>query len=433
MWSASMKPGAARSTPGTRLCGLLAAALLAAPFAAAEHAPAPPGAAAIGATVHELLDYAVTHNPDLAVARLEVEAAQARVQPAGAFDDPMLEIELRDMDRNLNRVGSVKYMFTQPLPFFGKRELRATAAEAGVRAAAGQERATAEEIRERIKVLFAQNYQVHEAARLNHEILGILQDLERITEVRYGSGLAPQQDVIKSQVEQTAIRNELITLDTETVHIRGRINSLLNRPASAPLAEPRALRPAPAAAVMDIAALESRLRANNPLLFAQDAQVAASEANRRLAERNRYPDFFVGFGPIQEDDRLAAWEAKIGLNIPLQQESRRSREREAAANLDAARARRDAIASRLLNDLHEVFASWDAARRKQDLIERALLPQATVNYQSALAGYEAGKVDFATLLDAERQVKAARLERLRARVEQEARLAQIERMIGGEL
>ncbi|HET9701710.1 MAG TPA: TolC family protein, partial [Burkholderiales bacterium] len=265
------------------------------------------------------------------------------------------------------------------------------------------------------------------------EILGILQDLERITEVRYGSGLAPQQDVIKSQVEQTAIRNELITLDTETVHIRGRINSLLNRPASAPLAEPRALRPAPAAAVMDIAALESRLRANNPLLFAQDAQVAASEANRRLAERNRYPDFFVGFGPIQEDDRLAAWEAKIGLNIPLQQESRRSREREATANLDAARARRDAIASRLLNDLHEVFASWDAARRKQDLIERALLPQATVNYQSALAGYEAGKVDFATLLDAERQVKAARLERLRARVEQEARLAQIERMIGGEL
>lgn len=433
MWSALTKPGAARSTPGARLCGLLAAALLAAPFAAAEHAPAPPGVTAMGATVQELLDYAVSHNPDLAVARLEVQAAQARVQPASAFDDPMLEIELRDMDRDLNRIGSVKYMFTQPLPFFGKRDLRTEAAEAGVKAATGQERATAEEIRERIKILFAQNYQVHEAARLNHEILGILQDLERITEARYGSGLAPQQDVIKSQVEQTAIRNELITLDTEAVHIRGRLNSLLNRPANAALAEPRALRPAPAPARLDITVLESRVRASNPLLFAQDAQVAASEANRKLTERNRYPDFFVGFGPIQEDDRLAAWEAKIGVTIPLQQESRRSREREATANLDAARARRDAIASRLLNELHEVFASWEAARRKQDLIDRALLPQATVNYQSALAGYESGKVDFATLLDAERQVKAARLERLRARVEQEARLAQIERMIGGEL
>jgi outer membrane protein TolC len=383
--------------------------------------------------VQELLDYADTHNPDLAVARLEVLAAQARVQPAGAFDDPMLEIELRDMDRDLNRVGSVKYLFTQPLPFFGKRGLRTEVAEAGVKAAAGQERATAAEIRERIKVLFAQYFQVYEAARLNREILAILQDLERITQVRYSSGLAPQQDVIKSQVEQTAIRNELITLETEAVHIRGRLNSLLNRPAAAALAEPRALRPAPAAAAMEIAALEDRLRAGSPLLFTQEAQVAASDAGRQLVERNRYPDFFLGFGPIQEDDRLAAWEAKIGVNIPLQQESRRSREREAAANLDAARARRDAIASRLLNELHEALASWEAAQRKEGLIERALLPQATVNYESALAGYEAGKVDFATLLEAERQVKTARLERLRARVEQEARQAQIERMIGGEL
>ncbi|HSD59432.1 MAG TPA: TolC family protein [Burkholderiales bacterium] len=412
---------------------LAAAALLAVRPAAGEHAPAPTGAPAIGATVKELLDYAEAHNPELAVARFEVQAAEARVQPAGAFDDPMLEVELKDMDRSLNRIGSVKYMFTQPLPFFGKRDLRTEVAQAGVKAAEGQERATAADIRERIKVLFAQSFQVQEAARLNHEILGILQDLERITEVRYASGLAPQQDFIKSQVEQTAIRNELITLETEAVHIRSRLNSLLSRPAGAALADPQALRPAPAAASLDIAALESRLRAASPLLFTQEAQVAASEASRQLVERNRYPDFSVGFGPIQADDRLAAWEAKVTMNIPLQQESRRSREREALANLDAARARRDAIASRLLNDLHEAFASWEAARRKEGLIERALLPQATVNYQSALAGYEAGKVDFATLLEAERQVKAARLEHLRARVEQEARIAQIERMIGGEL
>ncbi len=432
MWSASTNPAAPPFTRGASVA-LLAVALLAAPFAAAEHAPAPSGAPAIGATVQELLAYAETHNPDLAVARLEVQAAEARVQPAGAFDDPMLEIELREMDRSLNRIGSVKYLFTQPLPFFGKRGLRTEVAQAGVKSAEGQERATAAEIRERIKLLFAQLFQVHEAARLNHEILGILQDLERITDVRYSSGLAPQQDVIKSQVEQTAIRNELITLETDAVHIRGRLNSLLNRPAGAALAEPRALRPAPPASAMDIAALEDRVRAGSPLLFTQEAQVAASDASRQLVERNRYPDFFVGFGPIQADDRLEAWEAKIGVNIPLQQESRRSREREAAANLDAARARRDAIASRLLNELHESLSGWEAARRKEGLIERALLPQATVNYQSALAGYEAGKVDFATLLDAERQMKAARLERLRARVEQEARLAQIERMIGGEL
>jgi D-arabinose 1-dehydrogenase-like Zn-dependent alcohol dehydrogenase len=44
-----------------------------------------------------------------------------------------------------------------------------------------------------------------------------------------------------------------------------------------------------------------------------------------------------------------------------------------------------------------------------------------------------GKVDFATLLDAQKAIKLARQGQIRARVEQEMRLAEIEKMIGEEL
>ena len=50
-----------------------------------------------------------------------------------------------------------------------------------------------------------------------------------------------------------------------------------------------------------------------------------------------------------------------------------------------------------------------------------------------MAGYETGKVDFATVLDAQRQIRQARLAVLRAQADQQARLADIERLVGEDL
>ena len=62
-----------------------------------------------------------------------------------------------------------------------------------------------------------------------------------------------------------------------------------------------------------------------------------------------------------------------------------------------------------------------------------MLPQSELSFRSALAAYESGKVDFATLLDAQRQIRKARLDQLRAQAEAQMRLAEIERIVGEEL
>ena len=67
------------------------------------------------------------------------------------------------------------------------------------------------------------------------------------------------------------------------------------------------------------------------------------------------------------------------------------------------------------------------------LAQTSLLPQAELTFRAALAGYETGKVDFATLLDAQRQIRNARQGIIRTQVEQQARLADIERLIGEDL
>ena len=99
----------------------------------------------------------------------------------------------------------------------------------------------------------------------------------------------------------------------------------------------------------------------------------------------------------------------------------------------AAQARRDAAANALLAELGEQLAALGAARRIDALTAGTLLPQAELTVQAALAGYETGTVDFATVIDAQRQVRNAQLTLLRTRAEALMRLAEIERIVGGEL
>jgi outer membrane protein TolC len=67
------------------------------------------------------------------------------------------------------------------------------------------------------------------------------------------------------------------------------------------------------------------------------------------------------------------------------------------------------------------------------LVETQLLPQSELSLRSALAAYENGKVDFATVLDAQRQIRKARIERLKAQTDAQMRLAEIERIVGEDL
>lgn len=393
-----------------------------------------------GADVESLLALAREHNPDYASMRYEAEAAAARIAPAGALPDPKLRAELMDItkfgEQNPSllpgRVGSTRYTLMQDIPWAGKRALRQNIAELDAQGAQGRSLATWTELAARIKTAYAQLYAVARNETLTHEILDLMTQLEKVAQVRYAGGLAAQQDVIRAQVEQTGMRNELLALESERRGLQARLNTLLARPAYAPLAAPERLRPLPAPAALDARALEAQARAHNPLLLVEDARTQAAEKNRELTYKNRYPDFTVGVAPSQFQTSIKTWDLMVEFNIPLQQGTRRAQEHESEAMLSAARVRREAAANQVLADLAENLAALDAARRTQTLVETNLLPQAELTFQAALAGYENGKVDFATLLDAQRQIRQAKQNQIKTQTETQMRWAEIERLLGEE-
>lgn len=416
---------------------LLLAGLLAATGALAQDAPREPGA-----TLGSLIAFARANNPEYASMQHEADAAAQRVYPAGALPDPVIRAELQNITNAGSdarpsvwpgRVGSTRYLLMQPVPFPGKRDLKREVAQAESEGARERAALTWTEIVAKIKAEHAQHYYVSHSLRLTAEILDLMSRLEQVAQSRYASGLVPQQDVIRAQIEQTGIRTELVGMDAELRQIRARLNGLLARPATAPLATPEALAPLPAPAALDPAALADRVRARNPQLASEEARLRAAGKNRDLTLRNRYPDFVFGVAPMQAGSRIEQWELMLELNIPLQQESRRAQEREAEAMLSAARLRRDAAANQLLAELSASVEALDAARRTEQLAASSLLPQARLTLQSALAAYENGRVDFATLLDAQRQIRKARQDGLKAQADARMRLAEIERLIGEDL
>lgn len=405
------------------------------PNIALSNEPAP------GGSVESLLALARERNPEYASMRHEAQAAGERVAPAGAWPDPRLRVELEDITKRgeqnptllPNRVGATRYTLMQELPWFGKRDLKRDIASLEAEGAQGRVMGSWAELSSRIKTGYAQFYYIHQNERLTREILDLMVRLEKIAQVRYAGGMAAQQDVIRTQVEQSNLKNELIALESERLQTQARLNALVARPASAPLAQPERLRPLPAPARLDYATLEDRVRERNPQLLTEDAKTRSAERTRELTYKNRYPDVTVGIAPLQTRSAIKEWMLMVELNIPLQQSSRRSQEREAEAMLAAARARKESATNQLLAELSQNLSALEAARRTETTIADSLLPQAELTYQSALASYQDGKLDFATLLDSQRQIRQARQSQIKVHAEGQARLADIERLLGEEL
>jgi outer membrane protein TolC len=438
--SIANRPG----TPG-RACvpACLLGLLVVMSCAGAQAQPAPDAAPPdLGRTLSGVLAYARERHPEVRAMRHEADAALERVTPAGALPDPMFQMELRDITNDASggsfslspaKVGSTRYQVRQTFPSWGRRDAKRDAAQASAEEAGLRAEASWAEVAMRIKTTYARYQQVGALLEQNREILGLMDRLASVAELRYGQGLAPQQDAIRAQVERTGMRSDLLMLESEQSALRARLNALMTRPTNAPLATPTGDGALPTLAQLDADALRERVLARNPQLRAEDARIRGAERTRDAVWANRYPEFTLGVAPIQSGSRIAEWEVMFEINIPLQQGVRRSEEREALSMLYAAQARKEAAATEALASLGENLAQLQAARQIEVLTTTSLLPQAELTLQAALAGYETGKVDFATLLEAQRQIRQARVNLIKTRAEARMRLAEIERLLGEEL
>lgn len=370
----------------------------------------PPGAD-LG-SVHAWLQ---AHSPALQARDFDAQAAEARAQAAGALPDPMFEVELDGIDFERPRalpgqVESTTWRVRQQFPLWGKRALEREIA--GHEASAAGYRRDAEWLEQVEQADMAWLLWWH--ARASRTLVeGQLETLARMREVavaRYASGSGAQQDAIRADVALTAMRRETIELEAAANAAAASLNARLGRAPAAALAAPA--DDPELAPQGDLAALLDGLRGRHPMLQAEAAMASARAGMAEEVRRERWPDVAVGLGLMQMGTRAEGWELMFEVEVPLQRGARAQRERAAALRAQAADARLQAAVDALAGRTAQAHARWQAAVEQERLIERELIPQAQAGVESALAGYQAGAVDFDTLLAALEQTQQAQRERL---------------------
>ncbi len=407
------------------------------PGSTGELSPRSKGEPPLGASARSLIDQARRTNPGFAAARAEVDAARERVTPAGALPDPRFELELMDATNTMSgrsasllpgRVGETRYRIVQPLPGWGKRELAVKAAQAQVGQAEAMRDAALVDLAARIEALWLRYHAADRERGLARDALALLQGLEALGLARYELGLLPQQAVLRMQREITAQRLALVDIEQRRQGLAAGLNGLLGRAHDAPLAAPADPDPLPER--LEAAALVDALASANP-----EVQVAANGIDRARAERertyqDRLPDFAVGVTNNRPDEGKASWDVMFEVMIPLQQSSRRAREREAEYLLMAAEARREDARVRASGELGGAASMYARGRETLRLLDHTLLPQAQATRDASRAALASGTVDFDSVIEAERQLIDIRMRRLQTELETRLALAEIKKLTG---
>ncbi|MBI3809375.1 MAG: TolC family protein [Nitrospirae bacterium] len=382
---------------------------------------------------------ALVRNPEIQAARHRWQAAQERAPQAAALDDPEFKVELFNYPNRLSPDASANTIFglSQRFPYPGKRGLKESLVvkEAGM--AAALLRAKEREVAAQAKNAYYEVFLAHKAIEVHHRQIDLLKEFFEIANARFRAGKGAQVDVLKSTVEISKLSNELPVLDQQLETAKAKLNLFLSRDPQSPLGapvEPVGLGGKGARSTLD--ELYRTAIQNRPELRALDLEIARSQTAAALAQQQLYPDFNVTLNRFQNFDARDGFGGGVTMSLPFSFWTKPKYDagiREAAANLDSARATFQALQNQILFEVKDLLARIEAAEKMITLYKTTVLPQSQQTLESARIGYQTGKAEFLTLLDAERAIKDFQLAYYRVLAESEQRIADLERTVGTDL
>jgi outer membrane protein TolC len=354
-------------------------------------------------TAEQLVTAVLTRNPGLQGLEAATAAAEYRIAPSGALDDPMLTYAGAPETAGGPRGFQERVDLSQSLPWPGKLALRRDEA----RARAQAKRESLEDRRlvltAAAKRLFAEWAYIHRTLQIKHTHKKLLTELQRVAETQYAAGQAKQQDVLQAAVEEARIDTDIIAHRRRKREVQALINGLLNRspqsalPRPAPLPEPVA---APALQTLRVFALKE-----HPALQRARARIAEAQAKHNLAEKAYFPDFKLtaGYNTLWDDDDKR-WNIGVSINLPFDFSNKRDASLEAAkAEVMRHRWQLTDQEIQLLAQLEQGRARVQESREVIKIHRQRLLPLAKENLAAAVADYRAGRGRFLNVIDAERQ------------------------------
>lgn len=386
------------------------------------------------------IERAQAANPQIAVDLAARDAAEERVVPAGALDDPRLAYDASnvpsdDLDFDSTPLSGHQFGLRQKLPFPGLLSNRKAAARAGADAASllvedrrlttssGVESAWAE-------LGFAQR-----ALEITNRNVELLRQLTTIAEAKYRVGTGLQQDVLRAQVELTALLQEKLRHEAGLETADARLAALLDLPPETSFPQTESLQertPAP-----DLGQVLENVTKKNAQLRALTARIDEAEKRVRVSKLEGYPDFDLGVGyrvrervvgdAVNGDDFLSAG---VTIRLPINRAKWRSRVAERNALLRRAKAERRVALTSLSSEIRRAHADLIRSQSEEELLRTGLVPQAEQSLESSRSAYQVGRIDFLSLLNSQVRLLQAELQLVRAQADRRRAYSRLESASG---
>ena len=386
------------------------------------------------------LERAARVNPELAMDAADAEAAAWRVGSAGTLEDPRLSYEASNVpvgewDFDSTPLSGHQLFLRQKLPFPGLLRARKEAAQAGAHAAELNLADRQRWVAGTVEATWAELGFAQHALVITQRNIDLLRQLNHVAEAKYRVGTGLQQDVLRAQVELTALLEEQLQREAQRAEAAAVLVALLDLPPHTRLPVTTSLEDP--SGLPDLAPLLSQIERTSPLLGRQTHRIEEARKLERATKLEGYPDVDLGLGyrirkdvtgdPVNGDDFVGA---DLTLRLPVNRSKWRSRlaERRALVRREEARYRR--VRADLHGRIRSAFARLARADAESSLLGTGLVPQARQSLEASRSGYEVGRIDFLSLLDSQVRLLDAELRRVRAVADRRLAYAALEAAVG---
>ena len=355
--------------------------------------------------VELLVEEALKASPDIRSAQAVAAAVGERVKPAGALPDPMLLVNYENdgvaFSLGEEPMTRLTFMAQQALPYPGKLRLAREVARKDAERAGTLPQRPALSIAASVRRADADLVEAREGLRLVEEQIQTWQGIEEVSRVRYSTGLASQQDVLRAQSERTRLLQQRLRDGAAERTALTELRRLLFRPPDAAVPTGLRLTPGHRVTVPPGTELLARALERTPELKEAALTKERFDLSADLARRNLKPDFVASAAYMNRGSLPLMWSAGVAVSIPLWAgEKQRPLIVEAQTQASAAAAAEESIRRRIAALTEERLIRLDQLAEEARLDAEGILVQDQLSVESALASYRTGSVPFVTVLEA---------------------------------
>lgn len=395
-------------------------------------------------SLQDLIDIALQVSPELKMYEAKIRASENRIQQNTNLPDPMLSfgvmsLPVPSLSFNKEMMTGKVIGISQEFPFPGMLSAKEDMNRKEVEIVKQEYNDKRNEIIKDLTQSYYELIYIRNEIELTEKSRQLMKQILDVVRSMYSVADASQQNVFRVELELTKMSEMIAALKSEEAEQLSAINSLLLKDPETEL-ETDSL-PQFSFAKINIDDLISKAEANRPYLRGILIAEEKEKLNQYVAEYDFYPMFrlsaqYAFREDLQPDgmvqDNMIS--LMLDISLPLNYGGKVSAMVEETKSMqEMYRQQYSASVQMLKREFGMAVAKLNSLKNRIELAEQGSLIQAKENFNSALASYQVGEIDFMNVIEAQNNLYAIEKNLFRLRTDYLKQIAELEFLTGTKL